>query len=247
MEKFAGGRHVMLATGGSPDPPSHANSAIHWIFSTTLSDIELRSCRGSDRQDAADRAKLIIVCRQDREKGTGVVIQSLPQILESFPNASLDVVGDGSSLAEFQRMADNLGVGSRVLFHGKVEHSAVLDLLGNSDVFCYPTTASEGFPKVVLEAMACGLPIITTRVSVLPDLIGAGGGKLLDEATPFEVAGAVIETLSDPDRYRNMSVLAIETAQRFSLERWRDTIAEHLREAWGELTNRELELLQADE
>src|SRR6267378_170657 len=67
MEKFAGGRQVMLATGGSPEPPSCVNSAIHWIFSTTLSDAELRSCKGSDRQDAPDRAKLIIVCRQDRE------------------------------------------------------------------------------------------------------------------------------------------------------------------------------------
>jgi len=56
MEKFAGGRQVMLATGGSPGPPSRVNSAIHWIFSTTLSDVELRSCKGSDRQDAPDRA-----------------------------------------------------------------------------------------------------------------------------------------------------------------------------------------------
>jgi glycosyltransferase involved in cell wall biosynthesis len=247
METFAGGRQVMLATGGSSEPPSRVNSAIHWIFSTTLSDVELRSCKGSDRQVAPDRAKLIIVCRQDREKGTGVVIQSLRQILESFPNASLDVVGDGSSLAEFKCMADDLGVGSRVHFHGKVEHSAVLDLLRKADVFCYPTTASEGFPKVVLEAMACGLPVITTRVSVLPELIGIGGGKLLNKATPFEVAGAVIETLSDRDCYRNMSELAIETAQRFSLERWRDTIAAHLHAAWGELADRELELLQADE
>jgi len=76
-------------------------------------------------------------------------------------------------------MADNLGVRKPRFLSRKVEHSAVLDLLRKADVLLLPTTASEGFPKVVLEAMACGLPVITTRVSVLPELIGIGGENCL--------------------------------------------------------------------
>jgi glycosyltransferase involved in cell wall biosynthesis len=240
MEKFAGGKQVMLATGGAQDPPSHRTDAIRWIFSTTLSEDELRSFQ-APRELSPGRAKLIIVCRQEDKKGTGVVIQSLPLILKTFPYASLDVVGEGKSLVEFQSMAESLGLRSRVVFHGKVDHRAVIELLKQADLFCYPTRASEGFPKVVLEALACGLPVITTRVSVLPELIGAGGGRLLDEATPEAVAEAVLETLTNRDRYRAMSALAIETAARYSLERWRDTIAEQLRSAWGELRRKKLE------
>jgi glycosyltransferase involved in cell wall biosynthesis len=236
MEKFAGGKQVMRATGGSQDPPSRRNAAIRWIFSTTLSEDELRSCQPRALPQGR-RAKLIIVCRQDRQKGTGVVIESLPLILKTFPDATFDVVGDGESLAEFRSMAERWGVGDRVVFHGKVDHESVVDLLKQADLFCYPTKASEGFPKVVLEALACGLPVVTTRVSVLPELIGAGGGQLLDEATPAAVAEAVLAILSDADRYRAMSVRAIETAGCYSLERWRDTIGNQLRSAWGELAN----------
>lgn len=235
MEMFAGGKQVMLATGGSQQPPSRKNAAIRWIFSTTLTEDELRSCARARELPSSNSAKLIIVCRQEREKGTGVVIETLPLILKSLPEVSLDVVGDGAALVEFQNLAESLGVSDRVVFHGKLDHLAVVNLLKQADLFCYPTSASEGFPKVVLEALACGLPVITTRVSVLPELIGAGGGELLDKATPEAVAESVIRILSDSNRYSSMSALAIETAGRFSLESWRDTIGARLRTAWGDL------------
>jgi glycosyltransferase involved in cell wall biosynthesis len=242
MEKFAGGKQVMLATGGSQDPPSRRNAAIRWIFSTTLSENELQLCQSARELRSPHRAKLIIVCRQEREKGTGVVIQSLPLILDRFPSASLDVVGNGESLVEFQNLAESLGIAERVFFHGNVGHAKVIELLKQADLFCYPTRASEGFPKVVLESLACGLPVIATRVSVLPEIIGSGGGELLDEATPAAVAKSILEILSNDDRYTAMSARAIETARHYSLERWRDTIGDHLRAAWGELTNEKLKL-----
>ena len=122
-----------------------------------------------------------------------------------------------------------------VRFHGKVNHDGVLRLLREADAFCYPTRASEGFPKVVLEAQACGLPVITTRVSVLPELIGRGGGILLDEATPETVALAVCDLLSNQVRYREMSACALTTARQFSLEHWRELIGGWLRLSWGPL------------
>ncbi|MCI0551024.1 MAG: glycosyltransferase, partial [Anaerolineae bacterium] len=234
MERFAGGRNVMLTTGGAPEPPSPRNPAIRWIFSTSLTEPELKACLSRRDQSSPKRARIIIVCRQEKGKGIEVVIESLPLLLKDFPEATLDVVGDGSSLTELKRLATKLGVSDRAAFHGKVDHTRVMHLLQQAEVFCFPT-ASEGFPKVVLEAMACGLPVVTTRVSVLPQLIGNGSGILIEEATPDAVAQAVLRCLADAKRYHAMSAQAIETAKQYSLEQWRNTIGDLLQKAWGPL------------
>ena len=238
MQEFAGGRNVMLATGGAAEPPSARNAANRWIFSTTLTDGELAACKQLRVAPARGSGRLIIACRQDRPKGTGVVIESLTAILKSVPHVTLDVVGDGADLKAFRSLAERLGVADRVTFHGKVNHTQVIRLLQGADVFCYPTQASEGFPKVVLEALACGLPVITTRVSVLPELLRTGCGYLIEEPTPEAMTRAVQECLFDPVAYERMSRCAHETARQYSLERWRDTLGQWLEAAWGPLQSR---------
>ena len=233
MESFAGGRIVCLATGGAPEPPSRRNGAIRWIFSTTLRSEELLSFRARQGEAAGDHLRLIIACRQEVEKGAGIVILSLPAILKQFPLATLDVVGDGSALDSFKQMATDLGVRDRVTFHGKVGHARVIELLQRSHIFCYPTAASEGFPKAVVEALACALPVIATRVSVLPQLIGGGCGLLIEEASSAALAEAVREIWMSKTRYRELSANALDTAQQYSLEGWRDTIAGLLKVGWS--------------
>ena len=231
MERFAGGRNVMLATGGSPQPPSTRNGNIQWIFSTSLAERELSDlARQGARRVASHR--LITVCRQEPGKGTDVVIRSLPLILGRFPDVCLDVVGDGSLLERWRLLATDLGVGRSVVFHGKVGHSRVVELLRQASVFCYPTSASEGFPKVALEAMACGLPVLATPVSVLEHLLESGGGMVVKEARPECLADLVCRCFSDELAWEQMSRRAVRTARSYSLERWRDTLAEKLRVAW---------------
>jgi glycosyltransferase involved in cell wall biosynthesis len=234
MERSGGGRNVMLATGGAAEPPSQHNPNVRWIFSTTLTEQELAACSSHRIRADVGRARLITVCRQEIGKGTEIVIESLPLIMRSFPEATLDVLGDGSAIEQFKRLAASRGLNGRVKFHGRLEHSAVINLLKQSDLFCYPT-ASEGFPKAVLEALACGLPVITTPVSVLPMLIESGGGMLIKERSAAEVARVVTDCLSNTELYCAMSVQALETAKSFTLERWKETIGEYLQASWGKL------------
>lgn len=233
MVKTAGGRTVMLATGGDANPPSESNPNVRWIFSTSLTEQEIAENGKVRELSDTQQARLIIVCRQERGKGTDVVIEALSKLSPEFPALKLDVVGDGEALDQFKQLTAELGVSARVSFHGKVNHDSVMKLLRRADLFCYPT-GSEGFPKVVLEAMACGLPVMTTRVSILPQLVGNGSGILLEAATPEKLAGTIRECLSDGEKYRAMSAQAIATARQYSLENWRDTIGAILREAWGQ-------------
>jgi glycosyltransferase involved in cell wall biosynthesis len=232
MVRFAGGRNVMLATGGSEEAPSRKNPQIRWIFSTSLSHREIREA--APRQFPSNRElKLLVACRLEKNKGVETVIESLPRIVEKFPRATLEIVGGGSLLKELQMRAKILKVDDRIKFYGKIEQKRVLQIMRGAHVFCFPTRASEGFPKVVIEALACGLPVITTRVSVLPHLIDEKCGILLNEASPENLARAVSEICAKPENYEALSVNAIAAAQAFTLENWRGAIGETLKKSWG--------------
>ena len=129
IERFAGGRNVMLVTGGGSSAPSRRNRQVHWVFSTSLSAKEL-AARAWTRDGLSEGGpRLITVSRQDPEKGTGVTIRSLPLLLDDYPGLQLHVVGDGPALAPLQRLAAELGVESRVVFHGQVRRDEVARLL----------------------------------------------------------------------------------------------------------------------
>lgn len=233
MERVAGGRNVMLATGGSDLPPSAESADIHWIFSTSLTEGEIDALARKEIESDPNNTRLITVGRQDGAKGTENLIKALALILRQKPKTVLDIVGDGSNIPDLKRRALELGCGDRIIFHGKVDHAGVLTLMVNAHLFCFPTQ-SEGFPKAVLEALACGLPVLATPVSVLPSLLANGCGVLI-EPSPEAIAQAVCSLVSDPGRQRQMSVQARKTARQFTLERWHDTIGEYLTKAWGPL------------
>ena len=233
METTAGPEKVMLATGGADAPPSPKNEHVRWIFSSSVTAAEIAALGRPKELQPKCRRRLAIVCRQDVEKGTGVVLEALARLNSRLPHLSLDVVGEGPALAGFRAQAEALGIASIVRFHGRLNHEGVLEVLQGADLFCYPTRASEGFPKVVLEALACGVPVIATPVSVLPSLLRSGGGILLKTPDPTELSEAVARLLDQPDLYALRSRQAVDIARGFSLEAWRDRIADEMTESWG--------------
>ena len=99
----------------------------------------------------------------------------------------------------------------------------------NSDIFCFPTIASEGFPKVVLEALACGLPVITNPVSVLPQLIEeTESGIVMKKGSPQELASILNDLTQNPSKLHEMSKKSLLTAEKYSLESWADLISKQL-------------------
>ncbi len=235
LERIAGRHAVVLATGGDQRPPSVINPHIEWIFSTSLSEAQLGAYARRRVRLPGSSPNLVIACRQDRKKGTGTVIAALPLLAAEFPGVTLTVLGDGPDLDVFRSQAKTLGVYERVRFAGNVSHDSVISHLQTSDVFCFPTQASEGFPKAVVEALACGVPVVTTSLAVLQTLLAQGGGRLITEASPELVAQAVRWVLADERRYVEMSAAAIETARQYSLERWTRMIRDRLSAGWGAL------------
>jgi hypothetical protein len=232
MERAAGGRNVMLATGGDSRAPSPGYPNVRWIFSTSLWRSDLQRCAPTGPPRSAP-LRLINACRQEPYKRTELVIQALPLLIPRFPAVSLDIIGDGSSLPLLRQTARELGVADRVRFHGQVPQSAVLPLLRQATLFCYPT-ATEGFPKAVVEALACGLPVITTPVSVLPLLVADGvSGIVLPDPSPAPLAAAIARCVAEEAVYARMAAAATRATARYSLEAWQDSVGELLAAAWG--------------
>ncbi|MBP2680795.1 MAG: glycosyltransferase [Candidatus Krumholzibacteriota bacterium] len=119
---------------------------------------------------------LVFVGSLVERKGLGVLLEALGA-LRSSP-WRLAVVGDGERRAEYEALARSRGVDDRVTFLGEIPEADVEKVLSGSDVLVLPSTM-EGMPYVVIEAMACSLPVAATRVDGIPEAAPDGESGLL--------------------------------------------------------------------
>lgn len=146
------------------------------------------------------------------------VVRTFAGIRERGLDARLVLVGDGPERPGAQELAEELGVQDEVLFLGK--YANVDELLSCADLFLLPSE-SESFGLAALEAMACGAPVVATRVGGLPEVVEHGVSGYLFEAGDVEaMAEGGARILGDPDRWKSFSANAVEQAvSRFSADR----------------------------
>jgi L-malate glycosyltransferase len=138
------------------------------------------------------------------------VIETFARVSRVLP-ARLLMIGDGPERSAAEFLAMRLGIGDRVDFVGKQEN--VNELLPLSDLMLMPSEM-ESFGLAALEAMACRVPAIATRVGGVPELIDDGMNGLLFEVGDIEaMAMEAIDLLQEPERLEEMSAAARKTAQ----------------------------------
>lgn len=145
-------------------------------------------------------------------KGHDLVLQALSDL----PNVTLLIAGEGPERANLERLASQLGLADRVRFLGQVAHEALASLYNAADISVL-ASSSEGWANVLLEAMACGTPVVATNVSGTPEVVRAPeAGALIENRTSAGIATAV---------RRLFSVLPERAATRAYAERfsWEDT------------------------
>ena len=159
-----------------------------------------------------------IVARVTPVKGHMLLIEVFARLLKRFPEALLLIVGDGVRLPAVRVRIRELGIGESVLVMG--ERHDVPTLLAAMDVFCLPSEM-EGMPMTVLEAMAAGLPVVTSNVGGIPEVVEEGRtGLMVASREPAELEAALLALAGDPDRAREMGRAGRERLlEKFSLER----------------------------
>ena len=176
-----------------------------------------------------ERTRVVICVAQLRyQKGIDVLLQAWRLVQEKQGQAAparLLIVGSGSLRKQLERLADALGILESVTFAG--EQSDIPAQLRQSDIAVLPSRW-EGMPNALLEAMACGLPCIATRISGSEDIIQHGVNGLLVESEDYEaLAQALLLLLRDPflaQSYGRNGRMTIE--QHYALEHITDTYEE---------------------
>ncbi len=167
------------------------------------------------------------VRRLVRRMGVDLLIEALPAVAREFPDVRLVVAGKGPLEASLIDLAHRCGVEDRVEFRGYVQDTELPDLYRQSDLFVVPTRAQENFGLPVLEAAACGIPVLATNVGSLPEITRlAGEPNACVEPRPDALALGIIRALED--------VREREDAERIRQEFSWDSIADRYIELYRE-------------
>lgn len=127
-------------------------------------------------------------------KGHDLVIQAMP----ALSGATLFIVGDGPEEVALKALAQSCGVADRVRFLGRVAQPDLPALYGAADVLVL-ASSREGWANVLLEAMACGTPVVAASVGGTPEVVVAPeAGRLFPQRTPESIATAVAALLAAP-------------------------------------------------
>lgn len=163
------------------------------------------------------KAKLLIHVSNFRPvKRVPEVVRIFAAVRRAMP-AVLVLVGDGPQRLEAEEEVERLGLRQDVFFLGKL--TSVVELLQAADLFLLPS-ASESFGVAALEAMACGVPVVASRVGGLPEVVADGeSGVLVPPDRIEEMSEAAIALLRDEELWSRMRRGAVERAQLFSADR----------------------------
>lgn len=172
-------------------------------------------------KESADTKKkiMIFVGNLRPEKGLSYLIEAMDYITRNNINIHLLLVGEGSQRENLEKLVDKLNINDKVTFSGKATTEEVTVYLKNSDVFVLPSL-HEGFPNVLLEAMASGLPIVATDVNGVNEIVeDRKNGFLVRPKNSKEIAEKILLLLDDEDLRKNICKENRKKASKYSWQR----------------------------
>lgn len=198
--------------------PSEAVMVIHNGVDLSLFNMEGRERKREGVRKIfgiADNDVLLIFASTNFHlKGLEYLIRGMAKL--NKPNLKLLVIG-GDDKRQYETLANSLGIGENVIFAGKGKD--MKEFYQSGDVFAYPTLY-DPFANVCLEAMACGLPVITSKLNGVSDIITDGvDGLLLNDPTDEVEIAAKISLLLDKLVRGGMSNKACKLVQMYGMER----------------------------
>jgi glycosyltransferase involved in cell wall biosynthesis len=231
MRSFAGRRNVMLATGVGTAPPA---AGVRWIFASAIEQREIDETRPDLSRPLHRPLRLVYAGRLSPEKGLKDLLAAISLLRHSTDMPEVVLAGGGPQAEELRAEAERLGVNTVIRFTGQLDRPALLAELCQADVFVLPSL-TEGFCKALLDAMLCGLPVITTPVGANASVVGAPGerGWLVPAADATSLAERIGAVGSDTLDWHALRQRCQAFAIAHTIERWAASIGDICAAQWG--------------
>jgi len=144
--------------------------------------------------------RILNVALLTEKKGHGHLLRAFADAFGNSGKANLRIIGDGPLRSSLERVAEGLGVSDSVTFLGRMDREGVLQQMLDSDVFVLPSLV-ETFGVVVVEALACGIPVIATRSGGPECIVEDGDGLLVEPGATEQLAAAMLKVHGEISRY----------------------------------------------
>jgi glycosyltransferase involved in cell wall biosynthesis len=177
--------------------------------------------------------RVVHLGRLRKYKSVDVVLKAFVRVQREVENVDLLVVGDGPELPALKRLAERLGIGEAVHFTEHLSGEEVVESLNASHV-CVNASPKEGWGLTVVEANACGVPVVGSDRPGLRDSIHDGEtGFLVPYGDVDAFARKTIDLLTDPDLWRRMSEASLAWARSLTWEKTADEMEHAFEKAAG--------------
>jgi phosphatidylinositol alpha-mannosyltransferase len=200
-------------------------------------DIEHFTLHGPKRKEFTDsKVNILFVGRLERRKGLVHLLNACAKVKRTFPNFRLIVVGPGTVLRfKYERSVEDMGLADNVVFTGFVRSDELPSYYRTADIFCAPATGGESFGIVLLEAMACGKPVVATSIGGYASVLAHGEeGLLVPPRDEKSLAHALLSLLEDKSLRQQMGAKGRIKAEKYS---WTN-VAHQVMEYYTSLLNR---------
>ena len=141
----------------------------------------------------------------EHKKGVPYLLNALALLRKHRKDWILHIVGDGPARLEYERMAEAIGLDDKVVFHGLKTKGEVAEFMRNADLFVLPSPW-ENMPCVLIEAMASGLPIVSTLTGGIPEIVHEGVGILIPPEDAARLSDALAQMLSSLNEFDRRTV-----------------------------------------
>ena len=164
----------------------------------------------------SDSPSIVVTRNLEPIYDNGTALRAFQIVRRVFPPAKLVVAGSGPEWESLQKLAAELGIAEAVTFTGRVDNAGMATLYRSADVMINPSLA-DNMPISVLEALASGVPVVSTNVGGIPYLVDHGKTALLVPVRDAEaMAAAVLALLGDPSLAKRISAAGLESIQRYT-------------------------------
>ena len=156
---------------------------------------------------------ILFLSRLIKEKGVYDLIESITTVVKNYKNVYFIIAGEGPERNRMEMICKEKGIEKEVRFTGHINNKNLLKAYSCADIFVLPTY-SEAMPMVILEALAAGLPIITTPIGAIPDIIKDGiNGFLIEPNSPKQLAEKILLLLHNKETKKRIGEANIQLAR----------------------------------